>query len=327
MNKALNELLIAKILECVPFNVKPIDYLVNLLGISSESAYRKMRNEIFFSLEEMDILANHLNFLTNSIIGNYIRERLYFNQQTDVSLSAGKNFLIMMEEYGEFIGQVAAFKETETMASINRISLFQLIQSESLFKFFYFNWIHQNDDPMNVPFSELQISEDILAAREKLISYVNIFNNCNYIVDRNMFLSFVKEIQYYHDKNLISDDEVLLLKQELVDLLHSFEKFLKKGENDAGTVYDVYLSPLDVEINTAFADFGNQNVVSHFWLYSVNSVFLRNQGLCFVHKKWLDLLKKSSIHITKENEAVRAEFLNKQREYIEMITEKLSLYH
>jgi hypothetical protein len=54
--------LTTKILDSIPKNIKPIEYLIKILDISKESAYRRLRGEIPFTFEEMSKLSLDLDF-------------------------------------------------------------------------------------------------------------------------------------------------------------------------------------------------------------------------------------------------------------------------
>ena len=62
MNSELNKKLVAIILKNISENKKPVTYLVNALNISRESAYRRIRGDIPFTVQELVTLAADLKF-------------------------------------------------------------------------------------------------------------------------------------------------------------------------------------------------------------------------------------------------------------------------
>ena len=62
MKKNLNSVLIAIVLDKIPTTIKPVSYLMELLNLSRESAYRRLRGEISFSFEETAKLSTALDF-------------------------------------------------------------------------------------------------------------------------------------------------------------------------------------------------------------------------------------------------------------------------
>jgi len=66
----LNKRIVASILKHIPENEKPVVYLINILNISCESIYRRLRGDIPFSIEELVKLASNLDFSIDTIYYN-----------------------------------------------------------------------------------------------------------------------------------------------------------------------------------------------------------------------------------------------------------------
>jgi hypothetical protein len=329
MNIQLNEELIQKITECIPPNIKPIDYLMDILSISRESAYRRMRGDIAFTFNEIAKLASTLNFTVDNIIGVHSEERCFFDLKTDKSLSPAKDFLLIFKDYAKCLEQICNDPDTEAIASLNRFSLFFLAPYDHLFKFYYYKWIHQTYNvPVSLLFAETVISPEVKEVRRHFQTLVKSFNHCSFIFDRNIFLTLVREIQYYNSRGLISKDEVLVMQQELTELLAYLKLLIHKGSNESGYVYNFYLSLLNIDINTSYASLkGGTDSISQYWMYAASPVLIKNQEICQLNKKWLESMKKMSVLITQSNETLQLEFINKQNEYINTITNHLLYYN
>jgi hypothetical protein len=61
-------------------------------------------------------------------------------------------------------------------------------------------------------------------------------------------------------------------------------------------------------------------------MHSTSPVLIRNQEICQKNKKWLESMKKTAVLITQSNETRQLEFITKQHDYIETITNNLSYY-
>ena len=62
MTMNLNKIVLTKILDIMPENLKPVTLLMEVLDIGKESAYRRLRGEKPFSMEEIYKLSLVLNF-------------------------------------------------------------------------------------------------------------------------------------------------------------------------------------------------------------------------------------------------------------------------
>ena len=69
MNNNLNKSVLDKILNCIPENIKPVNYLMDILDLGKESAYRRLRGEKALSLEEIHKLSLELRISLDEILG------------------------------------------------------------------------------------------------------------------------------------------------------------------------------------------------------------------------------------------------------------------
>jgi len=318
-----NDLLSAKILECIPENIKPIEFLTEILNIGKESAYRRMRSEIPFTFEEITKLSLELDFSIDEIVGRNKEERIFLDLQSNSTASHEENFLAAIQEYYKFCDLVSTAHHKEVMVAINRISFSSIIGYDTLFKLYFYNWKHQTYNiSLNEPFSETIIPAEVNAVRQQFRQLKQNLFNIHYIIDREIFQNIVRAIQYYYNRKLINDDEIVLLKDELSQVLRNIENIMQTGCNESGAAMSYYLSLLDIECNINCATFDG-NIASLHWMNPVNSVCIVNQEICKMQKRWIESIKKYSILVTLSNEILQAEFINKQIEYLNNLTKDI----
>ena len=318
-----NDLLSAKILESIPENIKPIEFLTDLLNIGKESAYRRMRSEIPFTFEEITKLALELDFSVDEIIGKNKEERIFLDLQANSTASHEESFLATIQEYYKYCELIANSQSKEVLVVLNRISFASIIGYDNLFKLYYYNWKHQTYNiSLNDTFSDAVIPAEINAIRQQFRYIKPNLYNIHYIIDRDIFQNIVRQIQYYYNRKLITDEEAVLLKDELNQVLRNMETVMQTGCNDCGASMSYYLSLLDIETNINCASFDG-NIASLHWMQPVNSICIVNQEICRMQKRWIESIKKYSILITLSNEILQAEFINKQIEYLNNITNEI----
>ena len=318
-----NDLLSAKILESIPENIKPIEFLTELLNIGKESAYRRMRSEIPFTFEEITKLALELDFSVDEIIGKNKEERIFLDLQSNSTANHEESFLATLQEYYKFCELICNAHTKEVMVVLNRLSFASLIGYDTLFKLYYYNWKHQTYNiSLNDLFSETVIPPEINAVRQQFKHIRADLYNVHYIIDRDIFQNTVREIQYYYNRKLITDEEIIIIKEELNQLLRNMENVMQTGCNDSGAAMSYYLSLLDIETNTNYAVFDG-NIASMHWMNPVNTICIVNQEICKMQKRWIESIKKYSILITLSNEILQAEFINKQSEYLNNLTKEI----
>ena len=318
-----NDLLSIKILESIPENIKPIEFLTELLNIGKESAYRRMRSEIPFTFEEITTLALELDFSIDEIIGRNKEERIFLDLQSNSTATHEESFLAAIQEYFRYCELVSSAQVKEVIIALNRVSFASIIGCDTLFKLYYYNWKHQTYNiSLNDPFSEVHIPPEINAIRQQFKQIKPNLYNIHYIIDRDIFQNTVRAIQYYYNRKLISDDEIILLKEELYQVLRNIENIMQTGCNDCGAAMSYYLSLLDIESNVNCATFDG-NIATLHWMNPVTSVCIVNQEICRMQKRWIESIKKYSILVTLSNEILQAEFINKQIECLNNLTKEV----
>jgi len=329
MKKKNEDLLVSVILNSIPGKVKPVPYLMDLLGLSSESVYRRIRGIIPFSFDEVSKLSLTLNFSIDEVVGQAKDKRIFFDLQGSSSSDPKEMYMNMLENYLEHVVAQYKTKKTESVMTMNRLWDIFTVGYDNLFKFYYYKWIHQvHEVPLNYYYSEIVVPPEILNIYKEIKSQMNIIPDMNitFILDREIFLNTIREIRYYYKRKLINDDEMLLIQKDLRAIVEDAERFAQRGTDEFGAKYFYYVSVLDIESNTSYTTFDDIGLESNFWIYSVSPLRIKNAEVCIMHKRWLDSLKKYSTFISQSNEILQADFFGKQHEYINNIM-NMDLYN
>ncbi|MDR3338807.1 MAG: hypothetical protein LBT25_01715 [Candidatus Symbiothrix sp.] len=302
--------------------MKTVNYLTDTLGISRESAYRRMRSEKYFSFDEIAELSLKLDFSVDEIIRGNVEEQIFSELQISMLSSPEDNFRTMIKDYHKWIEEISQVKNS-VIISVNSFDSIFVTQFEALSRFLYFRWMHRSHKTtINSSFSDIVFPPEMVEIQKKFMSRVSQINEITVILNRDVLLNLIREIQYYYNRKLISEQEVKLLQNDLTAYVNLFEKMMQKGMNEAGPTYYFYLSLLEIESNSICAKY-NGKIVSQYWISAVKSAIITDQNICRMQQQWLESLKKYSVLITQSNEILQAVFLNKQREYIENITNDL----
>jgi hypothetical protein len=237
-----------------------------------------------------------------------------------VDTDAEKSFLNMLREYRDYLQSIGNSREDLLLVSMNSLNLFLLIEYDCLFKLFYYRWLHHfRNNSVRQSFSQLSVPEEVRIVQREIRNKIQAFRYVDFIIEKDLFLSLVREIQYFYNRKLISGEEMKRMKKELFHLLGWLESRMQGGGKNAESEYNFYLSLLHVE-NNMICGAGEHNIVSLYWLYSGKILTTRDKWIGYMHRKWMEAQKKYSVLITGSNEMLQANFIDKQRELIENIT-------
>jgi len=313
----LRSIITTKILSNIPPRIKPIDYLLETLEISRESVYRRIRGDISFTLEEIAKLSVELEFSIDELIIKDIPSRVFFNLHIIPEQNPSDIITTIYQQYNQNIFNLNYAKETESIMAINQIPPEFIIFFNHLFKFIYYRWMHQNQESsLKYSYSDVTLPENLSCLQYKSGENLKKIRNNTFIIDANVFSNLIREIQYYHKRRLIDENDFLDLRDELMDLVNMIENIAQTGFYGSDAKYNLYLSSLNIDSSSRYLKFNGQEK-SIFFVNSIEPIIAENPNLCSLQKKWLDSMRKYAILITQSNEILQVKYFNKQRSYIE----------
>ncbi|HBS86157.1 MAG: hypothetical protein A2W91_07625 [Bacteroidetes bacterium GWF2_38_335] len=325
----LQKLFLSKIKDLVPSNLSLADELCDLLGISSDSAYRRLRGETALTIDEVAILCKHYRISLDSV-GSYESETVTFNYHFIKNRDEYKKYL---ETIKSELGKILAARERVIYYAAVDIPVFYNFNFPlvSLFKSFYWLKSVVNNPEMAAmkfsrDFADPEISElgkDVFKIYSAIPS-VEIWNE-------GSVSSLVKQIGYYWESGLFESSEDALelcnqLEQEM-NLIQRQAEISRKllDENHPGgepNNFTMYFSEIEIGNNCILATAGDMKAVylSHS---TFNKIVTLNPGFCEGTAEWINNLIKKSNLISGVSEKQRYQFFKSVKEKIQQLKEKI----
>lgn len=316
MNDRLKKILITKILENIPYNIKPVSYLADTLDLGRESIYRRLNGQIEFTLAEIVKLSTMLNFSLDEIHSDYDNQLVSFRFNNDRLSTPEKRFQNMLQVRYENIMKAVEAKENHVYMAVNKLIGIPSLRFPHLLKFTYYKWLHQfGQTSLHNYYNELVIPPEITSLAKKMVYYEGKLNK-TVILDEQAYHNTIKEIKYYKDRGLINDHDISLIKENLQELYEDIQPILQSGKSLAGTNWEVYLPSLSICSNSSYLKF-DENELTLFWIHADTPIYTSDSKMCQMQKDWLDSLKRFSTLISQSNQKMQADFLNQQYKYLE----------
>ncbi len=312
-----NKILLDKILTRIPAHMKPAGYLMGKLGLSKDSVYRRLRQEISFTYEEAVILAKDLHF---SLDNNNDRSNclsLSIDKVHTIS-DATQSLVKEFEHLNRRMSELSISHDPEMFVTKNRVNILPVEYHENLFRFFYYKWLHLlGVIPMYHPFSQTTVPQELVncAKNQELLHSID---NVTVIIDTNEFQNTIKEILYFYKQGLITKDEIEVLKVELIEKISYEARRLSAKSPLERKHLKCYLSDVNLSTNTMYTRDGD-SVESTFWIYSIIPHHTNSSQICAHHIEWLENFKRYSTLITGSGGIVLSRFISEQEEYVKNI--------
>ena len=322
MKAKIQDSLIATIRESVPEGINLTNYLSDVLNIGRESVYRRIRGEINFTFEEVSALSQNLGFSIDNLIGIKKDTNALFNIHMLQKIDYLDIYVNKMLEYGRLFRESSAQMPTRARISANTLPYFFHISYEALSKLRIYKWLYQNQKiKPGDKYADFLLPQKVLDAHRTFHQDIQTVPNVTVIMDNNVFWSVTKEIEYFLKRNLLSDDDLLVLKQELHRMVDILEKMATEGLCRNGVKVDMYVSAVDLEASYLHFEYG-ENQFAQVRVYSISAIDTFDPAICKIQKQWMESQKRYSVLISESGEMQRFEYMNKQREYIDKISKE-----
>lgn len=300
-----------------------------LLDISTDAAYRRVRCEKPIGMDELALLCKHFNISLDQIFEIPQKTVVFDFYDFDKSNFSLDVYLLNIRDS---LLNLKNQNEAKLILTINNTHFFQLFNFPELVKFKLFFWMKMNlqlDEFQKVKYTDFRFSQDQLNTCNEILNLYNSIPSVE-IYDVELFGGLAREVYYYSISKELEDLESAKLLfesiNELIDHLCAQAKNAKKFKvntpvpaSDRGI--DVYVN----EILNSVASFyyeteKNQGLfVAHNFM---NSLHTNNQYYVNQTKDVLDSIIEVSTKISHSNHKLRNNFFGKLIENVNWYKQK-----
>ena len=270
MKDALNNGLIKAMREHLPEETNLANYIMDVISIGKEAVYRRLRGEVPFTFFEVSLLSQSLGISLDQIVGTNRAEGAVFNLNVSNTMSQMDNYHDILKRYQKQFAFLKDDPKSVLSTACNIVPFTLYSPFERLTKFRLCRWMHQNNGmKITASMSDIVVPEKVLESQRRLMQEVRQVPSSYTILDSNIFQSLVREIKYFAGLNMLTDDDIDVMKQELHRLLDEMEQIAARGEYPNGNKAYMYLSNINFEATYTFLEKGSFQLCM-FRLYAIN---------------------------------------------------------
>lgn len=290
----------------------------DVLNMDEISVYRRLRGAVRFSADEIGKLASRYHISLDDLLSEY-PEGDYEAWKMDLLLIAGKDGLDpdAIERNMPLIDLLSDQQCTEMGGALGGLTRHFYMHHKQLWRFMHFKWgrYYSNTDNYNT-FDSVQISPKLSDLFDLHLSKMKGIKYAFFIWDNLIFQKLVNDIRYFKSMSLLTEENVLLIKQDIIDLLDACETAAAEGRcTDLVERFELYISPINIDTSQFYIRYGEQ------WNYSIEvhgirPIITSKPHVCKEFSQCINRLKNASVLISKSAERERRQFFNKQRELL-----------
>jgi len=298
---------------------KLMEELMELLGLEREAVYRRLRQDVPFTVHEVVKIASAWSISLDEIM-NVVSDNLSFTMKPINYFDPSEK---EMQEVQKRVRRLEHLKKTpnsECMEICNKLPRSITAGFPALYQFDIFRWAYQYGNMEEKPaFSQISFSKQFqqeLADYSQLIKHMS---DMSYIWDYLIFEYLVRDIQYFHSILLITEEEKELIKKELLSALDYLLEVAGKGYfPETKKKVAIYISKIIVGTNYSYF-YTERLKICRIHVFEKYDIFSYNKEMVDNFRAWMQLKKRSSIQISEVDERGRIEFFMRQRQLAESL--------
>lgn len=308
----------------LPPHISMVDDVAELLNISNDSAYRRIRGEKPVSFDELQILCTHYKISLDQFL-HLQSDAFIFSGK--IKTNAGRPFEDYLDDILEKFQFFNSFKKRHIYFLMKDIPPFVHFQIPELAFFKFYFWMksilhYENLKGVKFSFDDSRY----LPLHDTSKKIIEVYNKIpmTEIWSVESIISSLRQINFYRESGSFKNvADIKILYNKLEDLINHIEKQAELGlkfnigaSPESGSAeYRMFVNELITGDNTILAELDNTRItfLNHSVLYGVGTKDEQFNDAMFSN---LDNLVKKSTMISTVGEKERAGFFNQLRNKI-----------
>ncbi|MDR0748596.1 MAG: helix-turn-helix transcriptional regulator [Tannerellaceae bacterium] len=274
--------------------------LEEVLGVSQDAVYRRMRGDTELSLTEVSKLCKHYNLSVDKILSE---EAESVNTQNGsfiympVNMTCQPSYINYIERLSKTLSALTSVKDKEMFFTAQDIPFYHFLNQTDLLFFKLYVWadIINKEKVLYKEFCSKLDKKAILSIYEDMYrAYMRIPSK--EIWTEQTIDTILRLLMYYAEMNAFEDKQIIHdLLNQLSDIIDSVSRFARNGFKGQDTPFSMYICSVDLENNFMLTRRGDKWTCT-IKLYTVNNIATDNVLLCRETEQWInDLIGKSTM--------------------------------
>ena len=322
--------LVRMIRDQLPGHVSLVDEIADLLQISNDSAYRRIRGEKPLSLHELQILAGKFRISLDDLMGTPTNSVTFStNFLTEDSFS----FVDWLKSLLDFTLEASQAEVSEAIFILNELSIYHIVQIPEVCAFKLFFWKKSNlDFPgfRELKFRVDDLDEEVVELSKQITEhYVKV--NTKEFTTEECLNSFLKQVLYYSEAGYFhSREDVTALCEKLHEMVDHLQiqaacgyKFpYGKAPSGVEGNFQLFHNDLILADNTILVKSGD-TCATYLTSNAINLMQSHDRAFFEYNYAWGRNLLSKSVLISGTAEKERNRFFRTLHEKIEAVTRQL----
>lgn len=323
--KSVQDVFIQKLKESLPPSIGIAEEIAELLGVSIDSAYRRIRGETDLSINEIHLITKKYGISLDNIFSN-LGDTVTFTYTKLTDSEA--NFEKYLKRLHSHLKSLHAFPEKKMFYVAEELPIFYSFFNKKLTEFKLFYW---QRSVLNIPNLQSQKFEFGAINKELVELAHNCYKEYKKIPSVEIWtvetiFTVTRQIEYYLESGVFKNkkDALELIEQvkEMAAHLQECAENSRKEKSDKDETYQLYNSEVVLGTNCIYVQSGEVNH-AYISFNTMNSLTTNNLEFCDETEHWIKNIIRKSTLISGVAEKQRYQFFSKMNKHIEESEEKI----
>jgi len=258
----------------IPQKSKLVAKLADTLPLGKMAVYRRLRQEVPFTFEEIVTVVKEFNISLDNMLGIEARPLFPFRFQSIRNENPIEINYLILEKYLQAIKNVASDSTGKISLVSNLLPQLFYAGFKFIYHFYYFKWQYYSIPGNQVKsYHEITLPERLIQIIEDIFVNYKRVKACYFILDNQIFQNFVNDVIYFNCIRLIRDDDILRIKNELFRFLDYMESIASRGFVDKpSNKVLIYISETNIDTSYACIDSQSSSRFALIWSFIFNSI-------------------------------------------------------
>lgn len=308
----------------LPAHMSFVDELAELLNISRDSAYRRIRGETVLSLDEVKILVMTYNVSLDSLLSSNTKVLSFHHQAIDhSSFTFGDWLKSILERLDLISAHTESDKELVYYAKDMPIFYYFTFPELGAFKmFFWMKAVLNYPEYQHEKFKPELIPKEYLTTGSRIWDRFADLNSTELWSDETLNVT-LKQIEYFYDCGYFhSTHDAHMLLDQFAALLNNIRTWAAAGSKDGKGKLNFYKNEILVAENTILFKMGEKRVV--FLTHNISDFLTTSdEAFCSKTELFINNLLNKAVLISATGEKERSRFFNQMGEKVKALKEKI----
>jgi transcriptional regulator with XRE-family HTH domain len=305
----------------LPRNISLADELAEILNISKDSAYRRIRGETILSLDEAKKLYLRFGVSIDSLFAPASNMVPFYHR----ALSREYTLPQWLGSITKNLDTIVSFKESELVFAAKDVPIFHYFRLPELSAFKLFFWLKtivKDPDYVNKNFKADVLPNELLNAGERAYHSYGRFPSTEIWSDEAIN-DTLKQIEFFHVCGFFAEKHLATqLCDLMIQLTEKIQSEAAEGLKERGGPYKLYENGILIADNTILAKMDTKRVV-YISYNTTNLLTTLEESFSEKTELYLNNLIKNSTLISSTAQKERNKFFKKMKDRIEELKRNL----